>query len=147
MSIEENKEWVRKVYKETSEVAGDVRKMRVIGEKYYAPNFVMHQVSGQDLNFNQQGQNMDGFVSAFPDLSFAIDDMVAEGDKVAVRYTAKGTHMGTFMSLPATGKQVVTKGIEINRIVQGKCVETWLFPDRLGMMTQVGAIPGAAPKQ
>jgi steroid delta-isomerase-like uncharacterized protein len=147
MSTEENKEWVRKVYKETSEVTGDVSKMRLVGEKYYAPSFVMHQVSGGDLNWDQAEQYMDAFVSAFPDLNFSIDDMVAEGDKVAVRYTMKGTHKGTFMNIPATGKQVLTKGVEINKIVQGRCVETWIFPDRLGTMTQLGAIPGAAPKK
>jgi predicted ester cyclase len=73
--------------------------------------------------------------------------MIAEGDKVVTRYTARFTHKGAFMGIPPTGKQIVARGVEINRIKDGKIVETWDFMDYLGVMTQLGVIPGASPKK
>jgi predicted ester cyclase len=146
MSIKENKEFVRKVYEEWNAVNGDVTKVRALYDKYRAPGFIFHHVSAGDMNREQAMQYMVTVVSAFPDLNFSIDDMVAEGDKVVTRYTIKGTHKGMFMGIPATGKQGAIKGVEIDKIAGGKFVEIWDFPDLLGMMTQGGVISGAAPK-
>ena len=85
-------------------------------------------------------------VSAFPDLSFSADDTVAEGDKVVIGYAQRGTHKGTFMGIPATGKQIVDTGMEMHRVAGGKVVETWMFPDGI-WMARLGAIPSPAPKK
>lgn len=77
---------------------------------------------------------------AFPDLRLTIEDMIAEEDKVAVRWTLRGTHQGDLMGLPPTGKQVAVTGIDINRIASGTIMERWANFDVLGMMQQLGAM-------
>ncbi len=82
--------------------------------------------------------------NALPDAHFTIDDMIAEGDKVVVRGTFRGTNTGdivTPMPLPATGKQVAVSGITIVRFAGGKGVEVWNQTDTLGIMQQLGVIP------
>ncbi len=79
--------------------------------------------------------------AAFPDLTVTAEEMIAEGDKVAVRTVVRGTNSGEFMGMPATGKQVTMTGIEILRIADGKVVERWGELDMMGMMQQLGVIP------
>jgi len=79
--------------------------------------------------------------SAFPDLKFIVEDQIAEGDKVAIRWTGTGTHRGEFMGVVPTGKVVTSTGITVSRIASGKIVESWTNMDILGMMQQLGAIP------
>jgi predicted ester cyclase len=99
------------------------------------------------MSGEQRTQYVLAALPAIPDLNYTLEDMVAEGDKVVARYTARFTHKGTYMGIPATGKQVAAKGVEIYRLAGGKIVESWDFPDTLGMMTQLGAIPGRAPQK
>jgi predicted ester cyclase len=79
--------------------------------------------------------------SATPNLSHTIEDMLAEGDRVAVRLTARGTHTGEFMGIPPTGKQVTVTGTVICRIAEGKIQEDWFNSDALGLLQQLGVIP------
>lgn len=79
--------------------------------------------------------------AAFPDVQMTVEDVFAEGDKVAFRWTAIGTHQGELMGIPATNKQVTVTGIEIDRLVDGKIVEHWAEFDQMGMMQQLGVIP------
>ena len=79
--------------------------------------------------------------TAFPDLQFTIEDMVAEGDFVVVRHTTRGTHQGNFRGIPPTGKQVSGTGMFIDRIVNGKAVEQWINGDDLGLLQQLGVVP------
>jgi steroid delta-isomerase-like uncharacterized protein len=72
--------------------------------------------------------------TAFPDMRFTVEDVVAEGDKVVVRYSIQGTHQGPFMGLPATGKAFTTTAIVILRFENGKIAEEWFQGDDLGMM-------------
>lgn len=145
MSAKENKELVRRAGKELSEIGGDVAKARAWCRKYYAPTYVYHSLSGGDLNREQAEQYVIAMVTAFPDAYVENDDLVAEGDKVVARYTMRATHKGSFHGIPATGKHVTLKGMEMRRIVGGKSVENWDLMDSLGLMTQLGAIP--APKK
>ena len=85
------------------------------------------------------------FRAAFPDLRFAIEDEIAEGDKVVSRWTVRGTHRGELLGIPPSGNAVEVTGIQILRIADGKIAEQWVNFDALGMMQQVGAIP--APGQ
>ena len=78
---------------------------------------------------------------AFPDLHHTIHDLVAEGDRVAVRWTMQGTHRGPFAGIPATGKPVAFSAISIYRFQDGKIVELWAQVDRLGLLQQLGAAP------
>ena len=76
---------------------------------------------------------------AFPDFEVTIEDTVAEEDKVAARWTARMTHRGDQLGLPATGKRVVVTGMSIVRIRDGQIIEGWNNWDVFGMMQQIGA--------
>jgi len=80
--------------------------------------------------------------AGFPDVQWTLDDTVAAGDKVAARFTMRGTHHGDFMGVPATGKAFTITSMAIYRITDGQIVEEHGLPDMLGLMTQLGAIPG-----
>jgi steroid delta-isomerase-like uncharacterized protein len=77
----------------------------------------------------------------FPDLQFHIDDIVAAGDEVYLRWTAKGTHKGNLLGMPATNRTGVIGGMAVNRFQNGKVVETWHMWDTLSMMQQLGYLP------
>ena len=79
--------------------------------------------------------------TAFPDLHLTIEDMIAEGDRVVVRVTARGTNSGPMMDQPATGKKIEVRSIFIVRIANGKVVEEWENIDELSMMRQLGLMP------
>ena len=79
---------------------------------------------------------------AFPDLHVAVEDVIAEGDKVVSRNVVTGTHQGEYMGLPPTGKSVTYNEIFILRFVNGRIAETWGVVDVLSQMRQLGAISG-----
>ena len=79
--------------------------------------------------------------TAFPDLKFTIEGQIAEGDQVATRLTVRGTHLGEFMGIPATGKQMAVSGVSIWRLADGKLVNEWVNWDSLAMMQQLGVAP------
>ncbi len=79
--------------------------------------------------------------SSFSDYTVKIDDLIADGEKVAAHVTASGTHSGPFMGAPATGHPVRIEGIEIFRIANGMVVERWGVFDLAGLMMQVGMMP------
>jgi steroid delta-isomerase-like uncharacterized protein len=81
------------------------------------------------------------FYAAFPGLRLTIDDLIAEEDKVVVRFTFQGTHQGELMGIPPTGKDVRAGGITIVRIAGGKMVEHWEEFDMLGILQQLGVVP------
>lgn len=74
---------------------------------------------------------------------FTIEDVMADGDKVVVRWTNRGTHQAEWFGVPASGKQVVVTGIDIHQIRGGKMAEHWDEVDLFGLMSQLGAIPAA----
>lgn len=76
---------------------------------------------------------------AFPDFALTIEDTVAEGDRVAARWTARMTHRGDHLGIPATGKEVIITGMTIVRVRDGQIVEGWNNWDIAGMMHQLGA--------
>ena len=79
--------------------------------------------------------------TGFPDLDFSIKEQIAEGDKVASRFEWTGTHRGTFLGVPATGKSVRVWGVVIDQLQEGRIKETRIIMDTLGLMLQLGAIP------
>jgi steroid delta-isomerase-like uncharacterized protein len=82
---------------------------------------------------------------AFPDMRMTIDDMAADGDRVVLRWTARGTNTGEMMGMPATGKSATVTGIIFNRLAAGKIAEGWGNFDALGMLQQLGVIPTPEP--
>jgi steroid delta-isomerase-like uncharacterized protein len=81
--------------------------------------------------------------AAFPDIHWAVEEMVAEGDKVVTRFTWTGTHRGSFMGIPATGKSVSVKGVVIDQLEGGKMSNSRILMDSLGMLQQLGVVPSA----
>lgn len=81
-----------------------------------------------------------GFRSAFPDSALRVEEEIAEGEKVALRWTFSGTHKGSLMGIPATGKRVTWTGITIYRIVDGRVVEEQGEEDFVGFFRQVGLV-------
>jgi predicted ester cyclase len=93
-----------------------------------------------------------GLRRGVPDIRFTLEDLVADGDRVAVRWSWRGTHRGPFAGFEPTGKTLENKAIAIYRVENGKIVQAWLESDRLGFLQQVGAVdpslgagPGAPP--
>jgi steroid delta-isomerase-like uncharacterized protein len=84
--------------------------------------------------------NVRDLVQGFPDIKFAIEDLVAEGDRVAARWIWEATHGGQFRAYAATGKHVTNSGIVIYQLRDGRIVRSWLETDRLGALQQIGAI-------
>jgi steroid delta-isomerase-like uncharacterized protein len=72
---------------------------------------------------------------------FTIEDMVAEGDRVVVRWTGSGIHTGEFMGIPPTGKSFTIAGIDVHRIEDGRLAEHWHVVDQLSLLQQLGLIP------
>jgi steroid delta-isomerase-like uncharacterized protein len=84
---------------------------------------------------------MSALLMAFPDSSFIVDDVIAEGNKVAVRHRLQGTHQAELQGVPPTGRQVEVGAIVIFRIENGMIAEAWLNADIMGMMQQLGVVP------
>jgi predicted ester cyclase len=82
---------------------------------------------------------------AFPDQQWVTEEQVNDGDKVVSRFTLYGTHQGTFMGIPATGRRIAVKGVVIDRVVGGKWKDSRILLDNLGLLQQLGALPAAAP--
>lgn len=111
--------------------------------RLFTADYVDHDPSRAGLPTGPEGvkQAWSMMRAAFPDLQATIEDVIVEGDKVAVRGTVRGTHRGELMGIPPTGKQVTVTLIDINRIENGKLAERWGEADMLGMMQQIGAVP------
>jgi steroid delta-isomerase-like uncharacterized protein len=84
--------------------------------------------------------------AAFPDYHHDIEEVIASGERVVVRYTATGTQQGEYRGYPATGRRIRWTGVFIYQIADGRIAETWVESDLLGQLRQLGAIPqqGAA---
>jgi steroid delta-isomerase-like uncharacterized protein len=83
---------------------------------------------------------------AFPDLRLKTEESIAEGDRVAQRWSFRGTQRGEFGGVAATGRQVMTSGVNLFRFAGDKIVELWGEVDQLGMLQQVGAMPVMQPE-
>jgi steroid delta-isomerase-like uncharacterized protein len=83
------------------------------------------------------------FRAALPDLRFALEDEVAEDDRVVGRWTVTGTHEGELLGVPPTGKRLTLTGIQILRVADGRIAEQWVNFDALGMLRQLGVVPAS----
>ncbi len=133
---EENKALARRSW----EIIGQ-RKPDLI-EEVYASDLVWHEPDQDVHGYEQAKQFISAYFQAFPDLSLTVEDVIAEGDKVVSRWTARGTHQGEIEEFgPPTGRQIELEGITIHRIEGGKIVEEWERYDNLGFMQQLGLVP------
>jgi steroid delta-isomerase-like uncharacterized protein len=137
MSTEENKAKVRRMIEEVWN-KGDL----AVVDELVAPNYVYHFPGREEIKGPEGLKQFATIIrTAFPDFHITIDDMVAEGDEVACRYTYQGTHKGEFLGIAPTGKQFKATGIMISHASGDKEVEVWESIDRIGMLQQIGIIP------
>ena len=79
--------------------------------------------------------------AGFPDIQWTLEELIAEGDKVAARFTMRGVHTGAFFGVPPSGKKIEVKAMNFYRIAGGKIIEEHGQPDLLGLLQQIGAAP------
>ncbi|NIO11529.1 MAG: DUF4440 domain-containing protein [Deltaproteobacteria bacterium] len=111
-------------------------------DEFYAPDLVYHNAP-PGIPPTREGvkAQVAMYMGAFPDTKVTSDFLVAEGDKVVIRWTATGTHTGDLGEIPATGKRTKTTGIAIFRVAGGKIVEEWFESDTMDLMQQLGVVP------
>jgi len=116
-----------------------------VADELVDPAYVIHD---RELAEELRGPELyralaDGTRAVFPDMRFAVDDVLVDDDRVAVRWTMTGTHQGPMFGLEPTGREVRLPGLEIDRFEEGRLVETWTRSDMLGLAEQLGAVPWA----
>ncbi len=138
----ENKAIVRRLYEEI----WNKRKLELVSE-IISPSHALQapNVAGSAVGPEAYKRQTTLFLAAYPDLHWAIEDMIAEEDKVVACWTISGTHKGDFMGIPATNKRVSVDGMTIHHITNGKIMDSYSNWDALGMMQQLGVVP--APGQ
>ena len=138
MSKEGNKATSRTFYKELFN-----RGNLAAAEEIVTPDFVLH-----DPNIPEQPRGPDGlkryvasYREAFPDIEFAIEDQVAEGEHAATRWVARGTHQGELMGIAPTGRRAEVRAFTLHRFLGGKIAEDWAHYDALDVVRQLGVVP------
>jgi steroid delta-isomerase-like uncharacterized protein len=107
-------------------------------DELYSPNFVCHFVIGTEWRGVQGIKDaVAQHRRSFPDWNEQLDDIIAEGDKVVIRFTSMGTQKGEFAGIPPTGKKVTIREVAIFRLVDGKITEQWGMPDVHGLLEQL----------
>jgi len=135
-SLEANKDLIRKYYEATTE-RGDPE----IVDQLLTEDFRDHDAPpGTPPGVEGVKHSLAMMRRAFPDLQVTVEDMVAEGDLVAVRATWQGTHKGVYFGIAPTYRLVEMRGIAFWRMEGGKAAERWMTLDRLGLLRQLGAI-------
>jgi steroid delta-isomerase-like uncharacterized protein len=138
MSTEDNKTVVRRLIEEFWNQG-----QLAVAEELYTTDAVHRDPVTPDLGRGPESikQLHTLYGTSFPDQQFTVDDLVAEGDKVVMLWTVRGTHQGELMGIAPTGKQVTVTGITIYRLADGKIAEEVANWDAFGLMQQLGAIP------
>lgn len=124
-----------------------LRYYRLVNERRFdelqalaADDYVGHGLGGAG-GAEALRRDTEGFVSAFPDIEFTIEDSIVEDDKVAVKTTMRATHQGPFAGVPASGNRVEVGSCDVFRVVDGKIAEAWTLCDSGTLLMQIGAIP------
>jgi steroid delta-isomerase-like uncharacterized protein len=135
-SVEDNKAVIRHYLEE----AWNQKNLGIL-DQLTASNYARY-ISGQASPLDREGQKqrIASFHQGLPDVHLTLEDLVAEGDRVVFRISLRGTHTGTLMGVPPTGKQVTISAIDIARLADGKIVEHWGQMDTFGLLQQLGAI-------
>jgi len=138
-----NKELVRRFYKE---VYGDWNMALV--DEVVSPQFTSHDwPKGSRTGPEGFRDFYSAIRSALPDARYEVDDLIAEGDKVVVRWRLLGTHKGDFRGIAASGREIALKGIAIYRVEGGKLMERWVVSDLHGVLEEIrGSSPPEASR-
>ena len=137
MSTEQNKELCTRLYAAVS--TGDYDAI----DQLVVPNFVEHTMVAPGMPEGREGlKDLFRMIrQAMPDMVMIPEDIVAEGDRVAIRAVMTGTQTGEFMGIPASGKHVEITVMDLDRIENNQFAEHWGVGDMMTLLTQIGAIP------
>lgn len=138
MGAEANQERVRRMF----EQGINARDMSAFDE-FIADDYVNHDMPTPESGPTGLKAVMEQFFAAFPDMRIVIEQSLGEGDTVCTRGYFDGTHDGEFMGVPATGKKVTVQYMDMWRLSGGKAVENWVRLDMMGLMQQLGVVPGS----
>jgi len=140
MSSDQNKTIVRRLLEEPWK--GDLR----VVDELIDRNYVGYDPSLPEPLRGPDGfkENISTYRSAYSDARITVDEQIAEGDKVASRWTGRGTHDGDLMGVAPTGRQVKVSGLTFSRLANGKVIEEHTNWDTFGMMQQLGVVPELA---
>src|SRR6476660_5172118 len=140
MATTENTQIIRRFTSEFINTASPALATELI-----APNAVFHAPGMPTLRGPEGYLALLGMLrGGFPDVQWTLEDAVSEGDKVAARFTMRGTHTGPFMGIPPSAKPFSVTSMGIYRIANGQIVEEHGLPDILGILQQIGAVPPPA---
>jgi predicted ester cyclase len=117
------------------------RDVRVL-DTLVSPEYVGHDPAESEPVRGPGGvrASIERYLAAFPDAVLSVEEQVSEGERVASRWTARGTHTGEIAGIAGTGRQATVAGMTIFRIEGGRAVEGWTSWDRLGLLVQLGAV-------
>ena len=112
-------------------------------DETFAEEFVLHDPSSDNtpLGRDEYREYVESYREAFPDMEYTVEAMIADGETVALRYTARGTHEGAFLGVEPTGERVEVSGMEMYRVEADEIVEMWTSYDALGLFQELGVIP------
>jgi len=111
-------------------------------EKNIGPSYILHSADGTEINSPEQYiKFLTGLLGAFPDIKYKVEDIVADGNIVAIRASFTGTNIGSLRGMPPTGKKVVMKEAFFYRWEGDKVVEEWNFVNYMALMQQLGLVP------
>ena len=113
-------------------------------DELVAPDWVLHQPGTTDPGRGPDGYRtwVAGVRAAFPDFRLVVEEQFCLGDRVATRWTMRGTHLGELGGIPPTGRAAEWTAVSIKRFAGGKVAETWICTDGLALLQQLGAVPG-----
>ena len=131
---EQNKQVVRYYFEELD-------RQRATPVDLCTADYTFRLAGSPPMDLEAVKQFTDAFFSGMPDLQHPLDELIAEGDKVALRCRYEGTHTGELMGVPPSGRRVSAVGVGVMRIVDDKVAEFWVSPDRMTIMQQIGALP------
>lgn len=120
------------------------RKLEVVDE-LLAPTFSNHDPNTPDLGTGPEAYKklVNLYTTAFPDLSFSIEELISDEDTLVMRWRSSGTHKGDLGGIAPTDKRIVIEGITVSHIKNGKILDQHVSWDALGMMQQLGIVPAA----
>lgn len=113
--------------------------------KYVSENWVNHDPLLPPLSGVEGAKQLAAIWKGFSDMKYSIDDVLSQGDRVAMRFSMTGKHTGTVMGIPATGKTINITATGIFRVVDGKATDNWVNVDGLALMTQLGVVTPPKP--
>ncbi|HZH02815.1 MAG TPA: ester cyclase [Myxococcaceae bacterium] len=132
-TLEKNKQVVRRLYEECINPGKLDLLTQVVGDDFMGP--------GPGKGPAAFEKTLVGLRQGFPDIAFKVEDLLAEGDRVTVRWVWQGTHTGPFKGIPPTQKRVSNGGMAIYQLRENKIVKAWVYTDQMGFLQDLGVLP------